>query len=105
MAEFILVLTTCPDETAACRIARDLIEAGLAACVSRQAVHSTYRWQGVVRDEPEVLLIVKTLAMRFPDLELRLKSIHPYEVPEIVALPVTAGSEDYLSWVRSAVAP
>lgn len=105
MAEFILVLTTCPDEPTARRIARDLVEAGLAACISRQAVRSTYRWQGTVHDEPEVLLIVKTLAVRFPDLEMRLKSIHPYEVPEIVALPVMAGSEAYLSWIRSAVTP
>ena len=103
MAEFIVVLTTCPDEPTACRIARDLIESGLAACVTRQAVRSTFSWQGAVQDEPEVLLIVKTLATRFQDLEMHLKSIHPYEVPEIIALPVAGGSGAYLSWMKSAV--
>lgn len=105
MAEFIVVLTTCPDEPAACRIARELVESGLAACVSRQAVRSTFSWRGAVQDEPEILLIVKTLATRFPDLEMRLKTIHPYEVPEIIALPVAAGSEAYLSWVRAGASP
>ena len=104
MAECIVVLTTCPDEATAGRIARNLVESGLAACVSRQAVHSTYLWQGAVQDEPEILLVVKTLAARFPELEMRLKSIHPYELPEIIALPVAAGSEAYLSWVGSMVA-
>lgn len=102
MAEFMVVLTTCPDEAQASRIARELVESGLAACVSRQAIRSTFRWQGAIQDEPEVLLIVKTLATGFRDLEMRLKSIHPYEVPEIIALPVSAGSEDYLDWLRSA---
>ncbi len=100
----IVVLTTCPDETIAARIARDLVESGLAACVSRVGpVHSTYRWQEAVQDEPEVLLVIKTVATRYLELEMRLKSIHPYEVPEVIALPVTSGSAEYLSWLRGAV--
>lgn len=100
----IVVLTTCPDEAIAARIARDLVESGLAACVSRVGpVHSTYRWQEAVQDEPEVMLVIKTVATRYLELEMRLKSIHPYEVPEVIALPVTSGSAEYLSWLQGAV--
>lgn len=100
----IVILTTCPDEAAAARIAQDLVESGLAACVSRLGpVHSTYRWQGAVQDEPEVLLVIKTVSARYPELEMRLKSLHPYEVPEIIALPVAAGSAEYLAWLEGAV--
>ena len=103
-ADPIVVLTTCPDEAAAARIGRDLVEAGLAACVSRVGpVHSIYRWQGAIQDEPEVLLVIKTLTTRYSELEMRLKSLHPYEVPEIIALPVTGGSRDYLAWLGTAV--
>ncbi|MGH3421371.1 MAG: divalent-cation tolerance protein CutA [Streptosporangiaceae bacterium] len=101
----IVVLTTCPDEAAAARIGRDLVESGLAACVSRVGpVHSTYRWQGAVQDEPEVLLVIKTVTTRYPELEMRLKSLHPYAVPEIIALPVAHGSAEYLAWLGAAVA-
>jgi len=104
-AEPIVVLTSCPDEAAASRIARELVESGLAACVSRLApVHSTYRWQGAIQDEPEVLLVIKTVIARYPELEMRLKSLHPYEVPEILALRVALGSADYIGWLRGAVA-
>jgi periplasmic divalent cation tolerance protein len=104
LPEPIVILTTCPDEAVASRIARELVESGLAACVSRVGpVHSTYRWQGAIQDEPEVLLIIKSLTTRYPELEMRLKSLHPYQVPEIIALPVTSGSADYLSWLEGAV--
>jgi periplasmic divalent cation tolerance protein len=99
-----VILTTCPDEAVASRIARELVESGLAACVSRVGpVHSTYRWQGAIQDEPEVLLVIKSLTTRYPELQMRLKSLHPYQVPEIIALPVTSGSADYLSWLEGAV--
>ena len=99
-----MVLTTCPDDTVAARLARDLVEAGLAACVSRVGpLHSTYRWQGAIQDEPEVLLVIKTLSTRYPELEMRLKSLHPYDVPEIIALPVIHGSAEYLAWLGAAV--
>jgi periplasmic divalent cation tolerance protein len=102
-SDAILVLTSCPDEATGARIARDLVESGLAACVSRlPGAHSTYRWEGRLQDEPEVLLIIKTLATRFEALEMRLKSLHPYEVPEIIALPVVSGSYEYLAWLRMA---
>ena len=102
-AEILLVLTSCPDEATAATIALALVEAGLAACVNRVAgVRSTYRWQGRVADEPEVLLIIKTVAARYQELEMRLKSLHPYELPEIIAVPLAGGSPDYLSWLRTA---
>ncbi len=102
--EPLVVLTTCPDHAAAARIARDLVESGLAACVNRVgAVHSTYRWQGAIHDEPEVLLVIKTLSVRYSELEMRLKSLHPYDVPEIIAVPVTRGSAEYLAWLGGAV--
>ena len=100
-----MVLTTCPDDTVATRLARDLVEAGLAACVSRVGpVHSTFRWQGAIQDEPEVLLVIKTVSTRYPELEMRLKSLHPYDVPEIIALPLIRGSAEYLAWLGAAVA-
>jgi len=100
----LLVLTSCPDDATAERIARDLVEGGFAACVSRvPGLRSTYRWQGRVEDEPEVLLLIKTVATRFQELEMRLKSLHPYEVPEIIAVPIAKGSSDYLSWLRTAL--
>ena len=103
--EPIVVLTTCPDEASASRIARELVESGLAACVSRVGpVHSTYRWQGAIQDEPEVLLVIKTVIPRYSELEMRLKSLHPYEVPEVIALAVTAVSTEYLGWLQGALA-
>jgi periplasmic divalent cation tolerance protein len=105
MTDSIVVLTSCPDEAAAARIAGALLEAGLAACVTRQPVRSMYRWEGRLMDEPEVLLIIKTLASRFTDLEMCLKSLHPYTVPEIIALPIAAGSAAYLSWLAAEVTP
>ncbi|MDA8348746.1 MAG: divalent-cation tolerance protein CutA [Pseudomonadota bacterium] len=105
MTDSIVVLTSCPDEAAATRIAGALLEAGLVACVTRQAVRSMYRWEGRLVDEPEVLLVIKTLASRFTDVEMRLKSLHPYTVPEIIALPISAGSAAYLSWLAAEVTP
>ena len=105
LAEPVVVLSTCPDEATASRIGRALVESGLAACVTRVGpVHSTYRWQGAIQDEPEVLLVIKTVSARYSELEMRLKSLHPYEVPEIIALPVVAGLPDYLSWLLGACA-
>jgi periplasmic divalent cation tolerance protein len=104
--EPLLVLCTCPDETVAQRIAHALVEERLAACVNRLGgVRSVYRWQGTLADEPEVLLIVKTTAGRFQALEMRLKALHPYEVPEIIGVPLTYGSSEYLGWLAAQAAP
>jgi len=99
-AEVLMLLCTCPDEATGERIARALVEERLAACVNcLPRVRSTYRWEGAVRQEEEVLLTVKTTRIQYPHLEMRLKALHPYEVPEIIAVPVVAGLAEYLSWV------
>ncbi|HTT01600.1 MAG TPA: divalent-cation tolerance protein CutA [Steroidobacteraceae bacterium] len=98
----LVVLCSCPDEATADRIAGELVGERLAACVSRlPGLRSTYRWEGRLQSEPETLLIIKTSTGRFAALEMRLKALHPYEVPEIIALPVVAGSSAYLDWVAA----
>lgn len=100
----IVALSTCPDEASAANIAAALVQEGLATCVNRIAgLSSTYVWDGRLHDEAEILLIMKTTAERLSDLEARLKDLHPYELPELLALPVTGGNERYLDWVRSGV--
>ncbi|MCU0759910.1 MAG: divalent-cation tolerance protein CutA [Steroidobacteraceae bacterium] len=98
----IVVLCSCPDEAVASRIAGALVGEGLAACVNRlSGMRSTYRWDGALQDEGEVLLLIKTLGERFPVLEARIRTLHPYEVPEIIGIPVVAGSAQYLDWVSA----
>lgn len=99
----LLCLSTCPDAETAGRIARALVEERLAACVNRlPGVHSTYRWQGKVIDDSEVLLVIKTIPERFDALRDRLLELHPYEVPELVALEVVDGHPAYLDWIAAA---
>ena len=94
-----LVLVTVPSGADGERIARALVEERLAACVNvLPGVRSTYRWQGAVESAAEVLLVAKTAASRFDALRDRVKSLHPYELPEIVAVKVALGSADYLDW-------
>jgi periplasmic divalent cation tolerance protein len=103
--KILVVLTTCGNASVGEGIARALVGDHLAACVNRIAgVASTYIWDGQVVSEDEVLLVIKTTADRFPALQARLRELHPYEVPEILALPVCAGAENYLDWVRDSVA-
>jgi periplasmic divalent cation tolerance protein len=103
--DLIVVLCSCPDEAVAAQLARVLVEERLAACVSRlPGLRSTYAWEGALRDEPEVLLLIKAPQERYQALEMRIKTLHPYEVPEIIALPIVAGSASYLSWLTAACA-
>jgi len=96
----VLVLTNCPDEATAATIRRDLVESRLAACVNQLApVRSTYHWQGAVEEAAEVPLLIKTTRRCYPALEARLRRLHPYSVPEILAIPVERGGSDYLAWV------
>lgn len=96
----LLVLTTLPDEDTARRIAHDMMERGLAACVSIGApVRSIYRWQGVIEEALEIPLTLKTADACYDALEQALRAAHPYELPEIVALPVARGLDAYLHWV------
>ena len=101
-----VALSTAPDGETAARIARALVEERLAACVNLvPAVRSIYRWQDRVEDEAEVLLVIKTRAERVAALAARLRALHPYELPELVALPVAAGLGSYLEWVAAETAP
>jgi periplasmic divalent cation tolerance protein len=101
-----VALSTAPDGETAARIARTLVEERLAACVNLvPAVRSIYRWQDRVEDEAEVLLVIKTHAARVDALAERLRALHPYELPELVALPVAAGSAPYLAWVVAEASP
>ena len=103
--QVILALSTCPDDGTARQIAEALVTEGLAACVNRiPGVRSSYVWKSELQDDAEVLLIIKTTATRVPEVEARLKALHPYELPEWVVLPVAGGNEAYLQWVRQGVA-
>ncbi len=106
MSEALLVLTTCPDDAVADRIALALVEQGVAACVSRFApVASIYRWQGKIERATEVPLLIKTTRERYGDVEQAIRHLHPYELPEIIALPITAGHAGYLRWIEAATQP
>jgi periplasmic divalent cation tolerance protein len=98
----LLVLTNLPDETTAHALAARLVEARVAACVNIMApCRSVYRWQGKVEDASEVPLLIKTTAARYAALEAEIRAHHPYELPEVIALPIAQGLPDYLSWVAA----
>lgn len=101
-----VVLMTAPDEDTAAKIARVLVEERLAACVNIvPRIRSVYRWEGKVEDGAEVLCLVKTVVERVPALLARVQEVHPYQVPEGLALPVESGLADYLGWVVDETAP
>jgi periplasmic divalent cation tolerance protein len=100
--EYIIVLITCPNKEVSEGVAKALLEQKLAACVNTMMpVTSLYIWKGEINRDEEMLLIVKSRADLFEsELIPAVKAVHPYEVPEIIALPVIMGSEDYLGWIR-----
>jgi periplasmic divalent cation tolerance protein len=98
----LLVLTNLPDQTAAETLARSLVEARLAACVNILApCRSVYRWQGALETANEVPLLIKTTATCYPALAVAICAQHPYELPEIIAVPITEGLPEYLAWVAA----
>lgn len=99
-----IVMTTTGTEDEADQLADAIVEARLAACVQIQRVRSVYVWEGETRREPEWLLIMKSRTARYPELEALIRERHSYAVPEIVQLPITAGSADYLRWVAQGTA-
>ncbi|WP_329742356.1 divalent-cation tolerance protein CutA [Dyella sp. A6] len=100
----LLCYCTCPDATSALALATALVDERLAACVNRiPGVSSTYAWQGEVVTDTEELLLIKTTGGRFEALRNRLLELHPYEVPELIAVPVERGHAAYLDWARQAV--
>ena len=102
MQTTLLVLTNCPDEESANAIALALVEERLAACVNiLPRVQSVYRWQGAVESATEIPLFIKSTATNYPALEAAIRNRHPYQVPEIIALPVQRGLPAYLDWIAS----
>lgn len=101
--QYIVVLITTPGLEAAEKVARELLGKKLAACVNiLPSVQSIFTWQGKTQDDREVLLLVKTRLSLFQDqLVPAVQSVHPYEVPEIIALPILAGSQNYLDWIAA----
>ena len=104
--ETLLVITNLPDADAARILADRLVGERLAACVNILApCRSVYRWQGKVEDAPEVPLLIKTTALRYAALEAAIRAAHPYELPEIIAVPLARGLPDYLAWVAAETSP
>ena len=96
----LVVVTNCPSEDVAERIATHLVAQRLAACVNRLApVSSTYRWQGSMEHATEWPLLIKTTAARYAEVEAAIAALHPYAVPEVVALPLHAGLPAYVQWI------
>lgn len=106
MAKYLQTLTTAGSEEEAERISAALIERRLAACVQVIGpISSRYRWQGKVERDREWLCLAKTEASRYDELEAAIRELHSYEEPEIVAIPIVAGSEGYLGWLSESLRP
>ncbi len=105
MTDKILVLVTCGAQNEARKIARALVEQRLAACVSEIGVPvaSTYRWKGRVESAKEFLLLIKTSKKHFAKVRDAVRKLHSYDVPEIIALQIAAGSRDYLDWIAESM--
>lgn len=100
MTDKIVVLSACDSEEQAARLARHLVESRLAGCVNIvPGARSFYRWKGAIEDTAEWLLVIKSRRDLFPALRAEIAKIHSYEVPELLALPVVEGSENYLAWL------
>jgi periplasmic divalent cation tolerance protein len=100
LSQHVALFITVPNEETATTLARSLVEEHLAACVNRvPGVRSTYFWEGRVCVDEELLLVVKTRADLFEPLRARVTELHPYRVPEIIALPIVQGHRDYLDWI------
>lgn len=100
MEQALIVLTNVPDAELAKSLAHTLVERRLAACVNiMPAVQSIYRWQGAVEHAGEITLMIKSTQARYAELEAAIVAAHPYDVPEVIALPITAGLPAYLNWI------
>ena len=106
MTEFLVVITTTETRDEALAIAREVVRTRVAACAQvRGPLTSVFRWEGAVEEADEHLCVMKTTSNAYKDLERVIRSLHPYEVPEILALPVETGGRDYLDWVRAETGP
>jgi len=101
MSDILLVITNMPDTTTAEKLAQQIIDARVAACVNQLApCTSTYRWRDNIETASEVPLLIKTTQTAYPRLEALIRAAHPYELPEIIAVPVSVGLPAYLDWVN-----
>lgn len=106
VVRFVQTATTTPGRAVARRIARKLVDSRLAACVQIVGpIESIYRWQGRVETAREWLCLIKTTRARYREVAATVEALHPYDTPEIVALPIAAGSRRYLEWLAAAVLP
>lgn len=105
MTEFGVVLVTIDSQEAAIALAEILVNEGLAACVNLFPIQSIYRWQGSIQQDNEWQLVIKTRLTQSSDLSARIAALHPYEIPEIVMLPILEGSAAYLGWVAAQTQP
>ncbi|PYT04614.1 MAG: divalent-cation tolerance protein CutA [Acidobacteria bacterium] len=105
MSHELVVFVTTTDNEEAASIAEALVSERLAACVNILGpVESVYRWEGKITRDREALMIIKTTDQRYPDLELRVKALHSYTTPEVLAFRIEQGSADYLTWIRDSTA-
>jgi periplasmic divalent cation tolerance protein len=99
--ESLVLLCTCPDDTVAADLSRQLVDKGLAACINRfGGLTSVYKWKGEMKEGTEVQLVIKTSVQAVDRLIDELQRLHPYELPEIIAIPISAGFAPYLEWIR-----
>lgn len=103
--EFCIVLVTAPNESCAHAIAQIILTEKLAACVNCFAIESFYTWDNQLNQDQEFQLIIKTQRQHFAALTKRIQDIHPYEVPEVLAIPILAGSPSYLNWLQQNTPP
>jgi periplasmic divalent cation tolerance protein len=104
MAAPLLIMTTCPDAESADRLSRGLVEGRLAACVNLlPEIGSVYRWQGAIERSRETLIFIKTTRGRYAAVEAFIRAGHPYELPEVIAVPIERGSAAYISWLEQMV--
>jgi periplasmic divalent cation tolerance protein len=104
--QYVVVLTTLPAEADASTLARALVDAHLAACVNiLPPMTSVYRWRDGIEEDAERQIVIKTTRQRLPDVWERLRQLHPYDVPEFVALQVVDGNETYLRWIGESTRP
>ncbi len=104
-SSYCMVITTAPDRKVAEKLAESILNNKLAACIQMADIRSFFLWEGSLLKEDEVALYIKTTEARYSDLEAYLAEYHPYDVPEIIKLPVTAGLPSYLDWLDSTTGP
>ncbi len=100
MDGFLVVITTLPDEKTAEELIRHLLEEKLAACATMFSARSLYWWEGKINDDQETVVLIKTQEKIYQTLENRIKELHPYQVPEIIALRAVAGNKAYFDWIK-----